>query len=156
MPPKGPSMTWDAAADRKMFLRILKQKDISIDYDDLAAYMSTDTITVTKNAITKRFGKLRELAAEEDAAAGDGENTATTPKSKASPTKKRKNGDAADTPSKKAKATPKPKKPKAKVNDAEVESEVQEVNGEGSGEKEDEEDIFGWGSMEVKNEPQYD
>ncbi|KAG8630091.1 hypothetical protein KVT40_001710 [Elsinoe batatas] len=57
----GKSMTWDAEADRKLLLAILKTSGISIDYKAVATEMSTAEITCTANAIMHRIGRLKEM-----------------------------------------------------------------------------------------------
>ncbi|KAI4844699.1 hypothetical protein E4T44_06042 [Aureobasidium sp. EXF-8845] len=51
-----PGITWDAEADRKILIEILKDPNLSanIDWDGLAAELSTETISCTVGGLKKR------------------------------------------------------------------------------------------------------
>ena len=63
MAPKG--ITWDATADRKLFLGIIKTQSITIDYEAMSKYMSTDTEVCTASALKNRMHKLKQAAKKE-------------------------------------------------------------------------------------------
>ena len=53
-----------ATADRKLFLGVLKMHNISVDFDALAEYMTTDEQKCTASAIKNRFNKLKAMVKE--------------------------------------------------------------------------------------------
>ncbi|KAK5135925.1 hypothetical protein LTR08_004383 [Meristemomyces frigidus] len=95
-----PGMSWDAGADRKLLLGILKMQNVSVDFDAMAEYMTTDDQKCTASAIQNRVKKLKAMAKE-----GPAGNDEGTPKPKATPRKRAQDGEDADTPSKKTKTT---------------------------------------------------
>ncbi|KAK4540008.1 hypothetical protein LTR36_009906 [Oleoguttula mirabilis] len=117
-------MSWDAAADRKLLLGILKMQNISIDYDAMAEYMATDEQKCTPSAIMNRVKKLRAMAKDGSTGSDDG-----TPKSKGTPLKRKAGGDL-ETPAKKAKTTKGGKGSKGKTANAEDEDEDDGETGE--------------------------
>ncbi|GAB7362189.1 hypothetical protein MBLNU230_g2215t1 [Neophaeotheca triangularis] len=135
MPPK--VMTWDAAADRKFFLLIIKTNNVTLDYDSLARQMSTADMTVTTSALKSRFKKLKKMAKEGSSEDGDDKATPTTTPSK----RKKGDGDEA-TPSKKLKSAAKAKS-KAKA---------QEMEGGDDDEEDDTVGRFAEGQVYVKEE----
>ncbi|KAI7513115.1 hypothetical protein KC347_g1771 [Hortaea werneckii] len=54
-------MKWDAEADRKLFLGVLKVHDIKINYQALAQFMTTDSVKPTALGIQNRMSKLKSM-----------------------------------------------------------------------------------------------
>ncbi|KAG9965564.1 hypothetical protein KCU61_g1836, partial [Aureobasidium melanogenum] len=107
-----PGITWDAEADRKILLAVLKDPSASanIDWDALAAELSTDTVTYTVSALKKHISRIR-IAARDDNSEGSDSPAFKTP----APKKTKAKGDgtagssAGPKTKGKAKATPKRK-----------------------------------------------
>lgn len=120
-------LTVTAAADRKLLLGILKMQNVSVDYDAIAEYMTTEDQICTASAINNRVKKLKNLAkegyvlrqlhcvtsADRSLRRSTGSDDGTpkpkaTPKSKGTPNKRGKagkDGDDDESPSKKAKTS---------------------------------------------------
>ncbi|CAD0087344.1 unnamed protein product [Aureobasidium vineae] len=62
-----PGITWDAEADRKILLAVLKDPSASanVDWDALAAELTTDAATCTVAALKKHTSRIR-VAAKND------------------------------------------------------------------------------------------
>ncbi|KAH0288880.1 hypothetical protein M436DRAFT_83970 [Aureobasidium namibiae CBS 147.97] len=56
-----PGITWDAEADRKILLAILRDPESSanINWEVLAAELSTDTVTCTIGALKKHISRIK-------------------------------------------------------------------------------------------------
>ena len=59
-----PSNSAIADADRKLLLGILKMQNISVDFDAMAEYMTTDEKKCTASAIQNRVKKLKAMSKE--------------------------------------------------------------------------------------------
>ncbi|KAF3921402.1 hypothetical protein ABW21_db0200684 [Orbilia brochopaga] len=81
-------MRWDATADAKLFMAVLKVHSLKLNYDAIAKLMGEDC---TAKAISHRIAKLKNLSGE----VGGASTSASAPNT---PTKtpKRKRNDAAD------------------------------------------------------------
>ncbi|KAK6008729.1 hypothetical protein QM012_000632 [Aureobasidium pullulans] len=101
-----PGITWDAEADRKILLRVLKDPNASanINWDALAAELTTDTATCTVAALKKHISRIRVAARDDNGSEGS------------------------DSPAPK---TPAPKKAKAKVNSTTDSSAGPKTKGKG-------------------------
>ncbi|GAB1742768.1 hypothetical protein NU219Hw_g8479t1 [Hortaea werneckii] len=94
-------MKWDAEADRKLFLGVLKVHDIKINYQALAQFMATDTAKPTALGIQNRMSKLKSMVKSSSPTAD------TTPSVKSNSRKRGKptdDGDACGTKAKVPKA----------------------------------------------------
>ncbi|KAI7281775.1 hypothetical protein KC343_g1657 [Hortaea werneckii] len=54
-------MKWDAEADRKLLLGVLKVHDFKINYQALAQFMTTDSVKPTALGIQNRVSKLKSM-----------------------------------------------------------------------------------------------
>ncbi|KAI7501676.1 hypothetical protein KC367_g2683 [Hortaea werneckii] len=90
-------MKWDAEADRKLFLGVLKIHDIKINYQALAQFMTTDSVKPTALGIQNRMSKLKSVVKSSSPTAD------TTPSVKSNSRKRGKSTDDGDACGTKAK-----------------------------------------------------
>ncbi|KAI4750555.1 hypothetical protein E4T52_16876 [Aureobasidium sp. EXF-3400] len=74
-----PGITWDAEADRKILLALLKDPELSanVDWDALAAELSTETVTCTVGALKKRISRMKIAAKVDNDEGSDGASPKT-------------------------------------------------------------------------------
>ncbi|KAK4570036.1 hypothetical protein LTR86_003006 [Recurvomyces mirabilis] len=125
------NMTWDAVADRKLLLGVLKVHDIKVDYESLAKYMATDEHKPTALSISKRLIKLKAMAKDDNAGGGNTEDTTEkTPR-------RRGKADTTSTPRKRA---AKGKKTQDVSDYQEDEEDNEVIKGEGKDDSEEGQD----------------
>ncbi|KAI5276707.1 hypothetical protein E4T47_00451 [Aureobasidium subglaciale] len=109
-----PGITWDAEADRKILLYILKDSNAAatLDWDSLAADLSTETATCTVAALKKHLSRLR-VSVKNSQDNGDGSES-PVPKTPAPKSKAKGKGAAGSSVPSKGKGKLRPKR---KVSD---------------------------------------
>ncbi|THW54570.1 hypothetical protein D6D25_03592 [Aureobasidium pullulans] len=88
-------ITWDAEADRKILLAILKDASVTanINWDDLAAEISTEAATCSVAALKKHLSRLRISVKNGQDSSSDGSDN-PAPKTPATKGKAKGNGTA--------------------------------------------------------------
>ncbi|KAI5207129.1 hypothetical protein E4T39_02186 [Aureobasidium subglaciale] len=105
-----PGITWDAEADRKILLCIPKDSNAaaSIDWDALAADLSTEAATCTVSALKKHLSRLR-VSVKNGQDNGDGSDS-PAPKTPAPKNKAKGKGTAGSSVASKGKGKLRPKR----------------------------------------------
>ncbi|KAI4724874.1 hypothetical protein E4T49_07347 [Aureobasidium sp. EXF-10728] len=112
-----PGITWDAEADRKILLAVLKDPSASanVDWDALAAELTTDAATCTVSALKKHISRIR-VAAKNDNDEGSDSPVPKTPAPKKG--KAKANGTAGSTAGTKSKGKAKATTKRKAANDS--------------------------------------
>ncbi|KAI7159242.1 hypothetical protein KC349_g4317 [Hortaea werneckii] len=116
-------MKWDAEADRKLFLGVLKVHDIKINHQALAEFMTTDSVKPTALGIQNRMSKLKSMVRSSSLTAD------ATPSVKSSSRKRGKPTDDGDACGTKAKV---PKAGKSTKRTAEIKGNGEQDEAQGA------------------------
>ncbi|PNS15525.1 hypothetical protein CAC42_784 [Sphaceloma murrayae] len=55
------NMTWNAEADRALFMAIIETGNFQIDYEAVAGKLASDTVACSVIAVKRRMQKLKEM-----------------------------------------------------------------------------------------------
>ncbi|KAI7231150.1 hypothetical protein KC330_g6584 [Hortaea werneckii] len=94
-------MKWDADADRKLFLGVLKVHDIKINHQASAEFMTTDSVKPTALGIQNRVSKLWSMVKSSSPTADATQSVKSSSRKRGKPTD---DGDACGTKAKVPKA----------------------------------------------------